>query len=226
MHEVVETIRQIARHEAARRAGLTLGVVTSLHGANGEKAHACSVQLRDSGLVLPRVPIATSVIGMAALPRQGDLVVVGFSEGDPHGAVVLGRLYSEQVEPPVHGPGEVVAVLPGDETDPEKHLALRVRTPGDGSRALRLTLDGSVKVEVTVDDSGVRLETKDTSLELRQSGGSDGEATLKAGDASITLKQSGEVSIEATGKITLHANEIEISGDTAVKIAGTTIDLN
>jgi len=226
MHQVVDTIRQIARYEAAQRAGLSLGVVKSVHGANGQKAHACTVELRDSGLVLPQTPIAVNLIGSVALPREGDLVVVAFAEGDPHGAVVLGRLYNENVAPPEHGPGEVVTVLPGDETDSQKRLELRVQTPGDGSRSMRLTLDGSVKVELTINDEGVRLQSQDVSLDLKQTGGGDGKATLKSGDATVTLEQKGELKIEAANKITLKANEIEINGAAGVKISGATVDLN
>lgn len=226
MHQVIDTIRQIARHEVSQRPGLSLAVVKSVHGANGQKAYACTVELRDTGLVLPQTPIAANLIGSVALPREGDLVVVGFAEGDPHGPVVLGRLYSENVDPPQHGPGEVVTVLPGDETDSQKRLELRVQTPGDGSRSMRLTLDGSVKIELIVNDEGIHLQSQDVSLDLKQTGGGDGRATLKAGDATVTLEQKGEMKIEAANKITLNANEIEIAGAASVKISGATVDLN
>ena len=114
--QAVNTIRRIARHEVEQRNAVALGVVQSLHGSNGEPSYACTVELRDSGIVLPKVPIATGLIGTAALPREKDLVVVVFAGGDLHAPVVMGRLYTEEVAPPDNGPGEFVLGLPGDET--------------------------------------------------------------------------------------------------------------
>jgi len=222
----VKTIRRIARHEVEQRNGVALGVVQSLHGSNGEPSYACTVALRDSGIVLPKVPIATGLIGTAALPREKDLVVVVFAGGDLHAPVVLGRLYSEQVAPPDNRPGEFVLSLPGDETQADKTLALRVATPGDGTRSLKITLDGSVKIEIEINDQGVSLQAQDAALKLTQTSGSDGKAELKVGDSKVTIEQSGNVTIEASGTLTLKGSKVEVSGDTNVKIAGTSVDLN
>jgi len=227
MHRAVQTIRRIARHEIDQRPGVGLGVVKSVHGNDGvEKRYACTVVLRDTGLVLPKVPIATGLIGTAALPRENDLVVVLFVGGDLHGPVVIGRLFSDNVAPPEHGPGELVTVLPGDELAPEKRIELRVAAPGDGSRALRLTLEGPVKVELEVDNDGVRVRAQDALLRLTQTGASDGRAELSVGGSKITLTQDGDVTIEASGTLTLKGAKVNISGDASVKVAGTSIDLN
>lgn len=226
MHRVVQTIRQVARHELDQRWSASLGVVKSVHGANGESNYACTVQLRESGLVLPKVPIATGLIGSAALPREKDLVVVVFAGGDLHAPVVIGRLYNEAVAPPKNDPGEFVAVLPGDEQASDKRLELRVKTPGDGTRSIDIVLDGSVKIELSVNNQGLRLQAQNTSLNLTQSSSSDGKAELKVGDNKVVIEQSGDITIEATGTLKLKAAKIELSGDTTVKIAGQTIDLN
>lgn len=226
MHRVVHTIRQIARHEAAQHCFVSLGIVKSVHGANGEKSYACTVELRESGIVLPKVPIATGLIGTVALPREKDLVVVVFANGDLHNPIVVGRTYSDDVDPPKHDPGEFAALLPGDEPSSEKRVELRVKTPGDGTRSLSLLLDGSVKVELEIDDGGVRITAGDVQLNLTQSGASDGQAELKLGDSKILVEQSGDVTIEASGTLTLKGAQVEISGDTAVKIAGTEINMN
>jgi hypothetical protein len=173
MHRVLQTIRQVARHEIDQRCNVSLGVVKSTHGADGAaQNYACTVQLRESGIVLPKVPIATSLIGTAALPREKDLVVIVFVGGDLHSPVVMGRLYSEAVAPPNNKQGQFVAVLPGDEESSDKRLELTVDTPGDGTRSLRLVLDGAVKIELTIDDGAIRLKAQDTTLELTQSGSS------------------------------------------------------
>jgi uncharacterized protein involved in type VI secretion and phage assembly len=227
VHRVVQTIRQIARHEVEQRGSVALGVVRSLHGAGGgEQSHACTVELRESGLVLPRVPIAVGLMGFAALPREGDLVVVTFAGGDLHAPVVVGRLYSDAVAPPDHGPDEAVLSLPGGEAQDAKRLELRVTTPGDGTRAIALVLDGNVRVEVRIDDQGVQLKAQDATFTLQQTGASDGRAELKVGDSRIVVEQGGDVTVEAQGTLTLKGSKVEISGDTSVKVAGQTIDLN
>ena len=226
MQRAVQTIRSIARHEVEQRWTSTLALVKSVQGANGTKKYSCTVELRETGIVLPEVPIATGVIGAVSLPRENDLVVVLFPGGDLHGAVVVGRLYTEEVSPPKNGPGEFVLVLPGDEESADKHMELRVKTPGDGTRTLNLTLDGSIKVELAINDESIELKAQDTQLKLTQTGSSDGKAELKAGDCKVTIEQAGDVSIEATGTLKLKASKIELSGDTSIKIAGQTVELN
>jgi len=227
MHRVVNTIRQIARYEAEQHCYASLGVVISVYGSNGDKFYACTVQLRDCGVVLPKVPIATGVIGMVSLPREKDLVVVIFPDGDLHHAVVVGRLYSEDVEPPKHDAGELALLLPGDEDSSDSRMELRIKTPGDGTRALNLVLDGTVKIELDVDDSGFSLKAGDVELNLSQSSASDGQAELKIGDSSILIEQqSGNVTIEASGTLKLKGAQVEIDGDSSVKVSGTEVSLN
>lgn len=226
MQDIVHTIRRIARHEAQQRWISALGVVKAVHGSNGEEAYACTVALRESGLVLPRVPIATGLIGSVALPRENDLVLVIFAAGDLHAPIVAGRLYSEQVAPPAHGPGELVSVLPGDESDPAKRIELRVSTPGDGSRRIDLALDGEPKVILTITDGEITLAAGQARLRLAQSGGSDGAAELDVAGNRVHVAQNGDLTLEAQGKLRLKAAQIEIIGDAAVKISGQTVDIN
>ena len=42
----------------------------------------------------------------------------------------------------------------------------------------------------------------------------------------VLIEQSGNVTVEAEGTLKLKASTIEISGDTTVKIAGQTVNLN
>ncbi|MGC4084801.1 MAG: phage baseplate assembly protein V [Vicinamibacterales bacterium] len=226
MQPLLDVVQQVARAEGRGRPFVSFGVVKSVHEATGDADYACTVALRDSGLVLPRVPIATGVIGAVALPNIGDLVTVAFIEGDFHNPIVIGRLYHRDVAVPTHKPGEAVVSLPGGETADDKRLELRVTTPGDGTRTLALTLDGSVKVELVVDDHSIRLQAQDALVEVKQSGGSDGEVRIEVGQAKASFKQSGDVTIETTGNLTLKGNKVDISGDTQVKIAGTTVQLN
>jgi uncharacterized protein involved in type VI secretion and phage assembly len=228
MHRLVSTIQQIARHEVEQQVAPALAVVQTLHAKSGGKNdYSCTVELRDSGVVLPRVPLATQLIGLAALPREHDLVLVVFAGGDLHAPVIVGRLYNEKVAPPKHEAGELVTFLPGDEKDEKKALVLKVTAKGDGKRSMKLSLKGdSVSVELVIDDSGIRFKAQDVSLVLKQTSSNDGLAELKVGDSKVTVKQSGDMTVTAKGKLQLKANEIEIKADTKVKVSGKTIELN
>jgi uncharacterized protein involved in type VI secretion and phage assembly len=227
MHGMVHTIQRIARDEAAKAPAAALGVVTSVHGRDGGDAdYACTVQLRESGLVLPKVPIATGLVGVAALPAEGDLVLVVFAGGDLHAPVVAGRLHSQSAPPPKNAPGELVAWLPGGEEAEDSSLQLTVRTPGDGTRKVTLLLGGDVEIRLEVDDQSITFQAGEAKLALTQSGGSDGKAELAVGDSSVVIEQSGNVTVKASGTLELKASQIKLSGDTSVKVAGQTIDLN
>jgi uncharacterized protein involved in type VI secretion and phage assembly len=223
---VVRAIRSIARDEVAQHWQLALGVVTSLHGRNGQTAHACTVELRETGIVLPRVPIAVGLLGVAALPAENDLVLVAFANGDLHAPYVVGRLYDDEVSPPEHAPREAVLSLPGGEDADDARLEIRIKTPDDGTRSLHLTIDGSVKVELEVKDDGIRLQAQDAKLALTQSSSSDGKAELVVGQTSVVLEQGGDMTLEAAGTLKLKATKVEIAGDATVKVTGQTVDIN
>lgn len=223
MQALVHTLRDIARHELDQRTGAMLGIVTSVQG--GPDDHSCTVALRESGVVLPKVPIAVGWMGFANLPAVDDLVIVLFLNGDLHAPVVAGRLYTHMLKPPEHAPGELVAQLPIGAAADER-VDLKVRTPGDGSRAITLVLDGDVRVAITVDDGGVVLETTDARVALSQSNASDAALSVTVGEAKMRFDQDGAIAIETSGKLTLKGGSVEISGDTSVKVAGQTIDLN
>lgn len=220
MHRMVSTVRQIARHELAQQLAPVLGVVSSVFATE----YTCTVKLRETGVVLPHVPIATGLTGAAGLPRENDLVVVTFLGGDAHAPVVLGRLYNEQVAPPDNGPGRFVASLPGD-ADASQALVLDVGTPDDGSHAVTLTLNGGdVTVKLTIDDTGFTLDAPNAKLTL--TGGDDAAAELAVGDAKVSIASSGDVTITSTGKLTIKGSSVEISADSQLKIGGQTVDIN
>lgn len=223
MQAFVQTLRDIARHELDQRSGAALGIVTSVQG--GPDDHSCTVALRESGVVLPKVPIAVGWLGFANLPIVDDLVIVLFLNGDLHAPVVAGRLYTHALKPPEHAPGELVAQLPVG-AEAKERINLKVATPGDGTRAITLLLDGEVPVAVRIDDAGIVLETKDAKVALSQSNASDAKLSVAVGEAKMSFDQGGDIAIETSGKLTLKGANVEISGDASVKVAGQTIDLN
>jgi len=223
MQQMVHVLRQIARQEATQRNAAYLGVVKSVQG--GPDDHSCTVELRESRIVLPNVPIAVGFMGFACLPAEGDLVAVLFLGGDLHAPIVVGRLYTQDLQSPQHDPGELVMQLPVN-ADADKRIELRVKTPGDGSRALKLVLDGDVRVSIDVADDGITLAAQDATLKLSQTSSSDGQLAIQVGEAKMTFAQGGDVSLETSGKLTLKGQSVEISGDASVKVAGQTVDLN
>ncbi len=217
-HTIVRTIRDIAEREVASHPNAGIGVVTSIRSPDG--TYACSVKIRETGLVLPTVPIAVGALGVAAVPEVGDLVVVMFVAGDFHAPVIVGRLYDDETGPPPNKPGEAVISLPPGPTDADKALVVSLKA-GDDARSLTITLDGSQKVEVKIEDEAVSLVAGDSQVDL-----GTGSITVKSGDSKLVLKKDGDLSIEAGKKLSIKATQIEIHGDASVKVAGQTIDLN
>lgn len=213
-----DSIARIARHELAARVSPAVGVVCDVFANPGATPdHAVSVQLRDTGLVLPRVPIAVGALGFAATPRVDDMVIVVFLDGDLHAPVVVGRLYDADVTPPEHAEGEIVMRLP----------------PGDGpswsivfsesESSLTVTNADEVRLELT--EKNAMLKVGELEVSVSSAGG--GRVDVKAGgQSSIALKQDGDVTIASATKLKLQATEIEISASGKLKLSGAMLELN
>ena len=166
------------------------------------------------------------LVGFAALPAVGDLVVIVFIGGDLHAPVVVGRLYHRDLLPPEHEPAEVIGWLPQAGTETTETIRLEVKTPDGGPRTVKVSIEADVEVTVTIDEQRIELHAGEAVLTLEQPGSSDGKATLKVGDSSVVVEQGGDVKITASGALELKANEVKISGDSSVKVTGQMIDLN
>ena len=212
-------IARIARHEASSRPVASAGVVTGIFGNDGTSPdHAVSVKLRESGLVLPRVPIAVGAFGMAAIPSVGELVLITFLEGDYNAPVVIGRLYHPDQDPPKHDEQQIVLRLPSGSDDPD----LNCEIDSDPVKVM-LTMPGDVLLEIK--DSTVTVAVGDIKLTLDAAGG--GRLTAEAASTSITLKKDGDVAISSQqGKITLEGTEIDITAQGKVKISGAMVEIN
>jgi phage baseplate assembly protein gpV len=212
-----DAVARIARHEADARSWVSIGTVTEAHtSVAGGPDHAVSVELRDTGVVVPRLPVAVGALGFVAIPAVGDLVVVAFADGDPHAGIVVGCLYHRDLRPPEHGAGTLVLALP----------------PGSDDPAIDLQVDPAAPVvTLTVGDTVIKIGTDRASLtigdcELVVDGASPGSVTVKASDSVLTLGGNGEVSIEASAKLTLSAPEIVIDGSSKVKVSGAVVEMN
>lgn len=179
MTTFVGVMSEVARRELAAHRSLSLGVVTDAFtndGGSGEHHLDCHVRLHGSGLVLQHVPVAVARPGLSAVPRVGDLVVIGFLDGEVNGPVLLGSLHADGIPSPDAKPDEVVYEVPD---------------AGASARRVHLKLPNGNTVTVT--DEEVTIDFGGTSVTVENGG-------------AITLEASGDISITAGGNLTLKAN--------------------
>ncbi len=190
MSDMIEIIQKIVRHELGKIRLGELGVVTSIfpHSGDSDKDnYECNVKLKDSGLELRKVPIATNHIGTAAIPNVDDLVLVSFVGGDVNRPIVIGRLYNDKDRPPVNNEKEYILESPykgstSFKIDKDESMILSA-----GETTVTLKKDGDLlvnsKAKATITVEG------DTALECK------GNVALKA-DSNIDIKASSDASIE------------------------------
>ena len=201
-----ETVRAIVRDQLATVRTAELGVVQDQHPHASEgdtDNYACTVTLRDSGIVLKKVPVATNQIGAASIPNVGDLVLVQFVGGDIHAPVITGRLYNDQDRPPPNEDGRSVLHLPLGAGDADAvHVELR---SGD-TRAVTIALGSGLTVSLRDDDPSVEVAVGgSTVLKI----GQDGSVTVQGGPK-VEIKGS-DITIQADGQLTLKGSTVAIN---------------
>lgn len=200
MSTIVDTIRRVARAEMSRYRTMEMGTVTSVfpHSSDSDKDnYECNVKLKNKELELRKVPLATQGIGLAHVPSVGEMVLVGFVEGDINAPVVLGRLYNDQERPPVSKDEEIV-FQPAYKQSSDK-------------RRLHMELPGGMVLTIT--DEQVKVQAGKTLL------------TIKV-DGEVTVNSNADVTIQAKGDMTLAASNLTIKADQALKVnAGSTADI-
>jgi phage baseplate assembly protein gpV len=213
-----DSISRIARHEASARAIAGIGRVTDIFPSDGELPdHAVTIEMRDSGLILPRVSIAVGALGFAAIPAVDDLVLVVFAEGDFNAPVVVGRLYHPDQDPPEHAEDEIVLRLPCGAPEPKFNLVVAGKVP-----SLILKLPGDTEIDVLEE----KVVIKAGAMQVSVTGAGGGRVEVAAGGSKLTLKKDGDVTLTAAGKLKLEGSEVEISGSAKVKIAGGAVEMN
>jgi phage baseplate assembly protein gpV len=219
---IVETIQEIVRHELRRVRVADLGLVEAVypHSDNGDSDnYGCDVRLKNSGLLLKRVPIATGHIGTVAIPNVGDLVLLTFDKGDVNQPIVIGRLYNDGDRPPLNNSDEVIFRLPLAEAD-DKTIKAAVRNIQDNSPPREVLVEMPPKITLRITDGTVRATAGKTEMTLDQPDGSGGKVTVIAGRTKITMNQDGDVTVEAAGAMTLKAKrDLTLQGQN-VKIKG------
>jgi phage baseplate assembly protein gpV len=211
-----DSIARIARHESNARSIAAVGEVTNVYPADGAtNDHAVTVKLRESGLALPRVPIAVGVLGFAAIPSVGDLVIVVFTEGDLHAPVVVGTLYRADVNPPAHKERQIVLRLPRGSAQPTLNCEI-----GSDPAAVKITLPDGVVVEFTKGKVQLKAESAEATLDAR------GQIDVKVGDAAMTLKKDGTVQVKCADFKLQASGSIDLKAAGTVTVKGASVELN
>ena len=204
---IVRTIQQIVRQELQAVRTTEMGVVEAVYphsDSSDDDNYGCDVKLKNSGLLLRRVPIATGHIGTVATPNVGDLVLLNFHNGDVNQPIVAGRLYNDQDRPPLNNPDEVIFRLPLAESD-DKTFKAAIRNISANSPPREALVELPPKIELQVNDGTVRATAGKTEMKLDQPNGSGGTVTVTAGRTTITMNQDGDIEIEAAGAMSLSA---------------------
>ena len=209
-----ETIRRIVQEELRQIRTAELAIVQEQHPHASDSDtdnYACTVQLRNSGIVLKQVPLATQCIGSVSIPAVGELVLVQFVGGDINAPIITGRLYNDEDRPPVNDDCQAVLHLPLGASDSD---AVHIELHSGDTRALVITLGDGITINIRDDDPVVELSID------------GGSATVKLDrDGAVTLESQGDISIKG-GNVSMEGNEITIKAQGQLTLKGQTINLN
>lgn len=225
MTTILTTLQEIVRQELRAVRVAELGLVEDVypHSAGSDADnYACDVRLKNSSLLLKRVPVATGHIGTAAIPNVGDLVLLTFEKGDINQPVVIGRLYNDDDRPPLNKPDEVIFRLPLEKSDNESILA-SIKNHADQSPPREVLLQMPPKLNVKITDGTLTATAGKTEMKLDNPNAGGGTVTVVAGGTKITMNQDGDVSIEVMGSMSVKANAnltLEANGNISIKANG------
>jgi phage baseplate assembly protein gpV len=203
---IVDTLQEIVRHELRNVRVSEVGAVEAVFAhsdASDDDNYGCDVRLR-GGLLLKRVPIATTRIGSAEVPNVGDLVLLAFDRGDVNAPVVIARLYNDVDRAPLNTTDEVIFRLPLADADDKTIKGAIRRVDGDSSREMIFELPPKITVRVT--DGTVRATAGKTEMKLDQPDGGGGTVTVVTGRTKIVMNQDGDVTVDAAQAMKISAN--------------------
>ena len=181
--------------------GLQVGVVD---GFQEDPSHLDRIRVRLRAVDRQEVavwarlaaPDAGKSHGVLFRPEPGDEVVVGFFNGDPRQAVILGALFSPSNTPegapvPSEANADKALITKGKTT-------IRFHDDPEGKTS-SLTVRMASQAEVVLDDGGKTVRIRDPNGN-----------TITLGESGITIKS---------------VKDLEIQAEGAVKIQGTTVDV-
>jgi uncharacterized protein involved in type VI secretion and phage assembly len=225
---IVEVIRNIAQMEIKKIHTTELGIVTSVfpHASDSDKDnYECNIRLKDKGVELRKVPVATQQIGFVNILHTGDLVLVSFIGGNINSPIIVGRLYNETDRPPTSEQEEIVykppytkdtnlrrlnIVLPEGTVNVEFHDDMISVIVGKSSITATDTGEIQIKSEgiqqkiSIIADGDVSIEAQNISIKSRM------ETTIESGTG-MAIKSDALANIESTGPMTLKGAIININ---------------
>jgi len=122
---IVGLIKKVVEEEIKKINFAEIGIVTSIFphsNVDDNDNYECNVKLRDSGLELRKVPVATQQIGLANIPNVGDMVLVSFIKGNINAPVIIGRFYNDEDRPPANNDKEIIYVPPNKSSPGKIHI--------------------------------------------------------------------------------------------------------
>ena len=203
-----ETIQRIVQDELGRVRTSELAIVQEQHphaSDSDNDNYSCTVQLRNSGIILKQVPVATSRIGSVSIPAAGDMVLVQFIGGDINAPVITGSLYNDEDRPPANDGGQAIMHLPLGASDSD---AVHVELLSGDKREIVIKLGTGLSVNIRDDDPVIELDVD------------GGKATLKIErDGAVTLESQGDLKVKG-GKISMEGDEINIKASGQLNLKG------
>ena len=205
MSDLYDSIRRIVREEMRRQRGAELAVVQEQHphADDGDTDnYGCTVVLRDSGIVLKRVPVMVMRKGAASIPDVGDLVLVQFLNGDINAPVIVGSLYNDEDRPPPNSSGQAVLQLPLGGG------GIELLMDSESATSLELTVGGGATITVIDDDPVITIDVGggNAALEISR----DGSVSLNSGTG-VEIKSGADMTIEAGGNLNLKGALVNIN---------------
>jgi uncharacterized protein involved in type VI secretion and phage assembly len=202
-----ETIQRIVQEELGRVRTSELAVVQEQHphaDGSDKDNYACTVRLRDSGIVLKQVPVTTSRIGSVSIPAVGELVLIQFVGGDINAPIITGRLYNDEDRPPVNEDGQAITHLPLGAEDSD---ALHIELHSGEQRGILVRLGEGISVNIIDDDPVVKVD-------------------VDGGKLTLQVDRDGTLTLESQGDVRLKGNEITIEAQSRLDLKGGTVNIN
>lgn len=207
-YSLFDTIRRIVREELGQIRTAELAVVEEQHphaDDSDKDNYACTVALRDSGIVLKQVPVATQRIGIASIPAVGELVLVQFIGGDINAPVITGRLYNDEDRPPVNDDNQGIMHLPLDAGDSD---AVHMELLSGDSRELVFKLGDGLELSLKDDDPVVEIKVDGGKGTIKIE--RDGKLTFES-QSDINMTGSSNINIEASGELNLKGSVVNLN---------------
>jgi uncharacterized protein involved in type VI secretion and phage assembly len=206
---IVETMKVVAQRELHKLHLPTLGVVTSIfpHSSASDKDnYECNVRLKNTELELRKVPIATQCIGLAGIPRVGDLVIIVFINGDINAPIIVGRLYNDEDRPPLNTAEEIVYVPPY-----EANAEVR-----------RVYLEFPQGMIFRITDDEVDIKAGDTKVIVTR----DGDVVIES-KSNVSVVADGDATLKSKGKMNISGQSVKIESDLDLNItSGNNMEIN